>query len=169
MGLLNAAVARDCGASQVIVAGLTPGRLRLASDCYADRVIHVQEQDLTQQVKSATDGRGADVVVVAVSNLEAAQSGLAALRRGGAFNMFAGTAEGTRIPLDLRRLHYDEWHITGSFGAAPSHMQRALSLLALGRVDVAPLITGRFPFTEAPAALEHMARRMGMKAVVLFE
>jgi L-iditol 2-dehydrogenase len=91
------------------------------------------------------------------------------LRRGGALNAFAGTAEGTTIPLDLRRLHYDEWRLTGSFGVAPQHLQRALDLLSHSRVDVGPLITGRFPFAEAPAAVEHMARQVGMKAVVMFE
>jgi L-iditol 2-dehydrogenase len=169
MGLINAAVARACGASRVIVAGLTPARLELAAAHYADVTIHVGQEDLTQKVRSLTDGRGADVVLVAVSSPEAALSGLSALRRGGAFNAFAGTPTGTNMPLDLHGLHYDEWRLTGSFGVAPQHLQRALDLLSSGQVDVGPLITGRFPFAEAPVAVEHMARQIGMKAVVMFE
>ena len=169
MGLMNAAVARAYGALQIIIAGLTPSRLELAAAHYADVVVNVEHKDLAQKVRSLTDGRGADVVLVAVPTAEAALSGLSALRRGGAFNAFAGTAEGTTIPLDLRRLHYDEWRITGSFGAAPQHLQRSLDLLSSGQIDVGPLITGRFPFAEAPAAVEHMARQVGMKAVVMFE
>lgn len=169
MGLMNAAVARACGGAQIIVAGLTPTRLEIAAAHYADVVVNVAQENLAQKVKSLTDGRGADVVLVAVPSADAVLSGLDAIRRGGALNAFAGTAEGTTMPLDLRRLHYDEWRITGSFGVAPQHLQRALDLITQGQVDVGPLITGRFPFAEAPAAVEHMARQLGMKAVVMFE
>jgi len=56
-----------------------------------------------------------------------------------------------------------------SFGVAPAHLKRALDLLSRGQVNVAPLITGRFAFAQAPAAIERMAKMVGMKAVVLFE
>jgi L-iditol 2-dehydrogenase len=169
MGHLNAAAARAYGAGLVVVAGMTPSRLELAGRICADRVIDVRSQDLCQQVRALTSGRGADVVLVAVSSASAAESGLGALRRGGRLNMFAGTSEGTSIPLDLRRLHYDEWTLTGSFGAAPSHLRRALNLIVSGQVDVSPLITGRYPFDQALDAIEHMASLAGMKAVVVFE
>lgn len=83
--------------------------------------------------------------------------------------MFAGTSEGTSLLVDLRRLHYDELTLTGSFGAAPAHLKRALDLIATNHVNVAPLITGRFPFDQALEAIEHMATQTGMKAVVVFE
>lgn len=169
MGLLNAAAARAYGAGLVVVAGMTPSRLELAGRFYADRVLDVRIQDLAGEVKALTSGRGADAVMVAVSAADAAENGLSALRRGGQFNMFAGTAEGTQMPLDLRRLHYDELTLTGSFGAAPSHLKRALDLIVSGQVDLSPLITGRYSFDMALDALDHMATQAGMKAVVLFE
>lgn len=169
MGLLNAAAARAYGASLVVVAGLTPARLEVASRHYAERVLDVRSQDLTREIKALTSGRGADVVLVAVSSTDAAENGLRALRRGGRFNMFAGTPEGTHLPLDLHRLHYDELILTGSFGAAPSHLKHALDLIASGKVDLSPLITGRYPFDRALDALDHMATQAGLKAVVLFE
>jgi L-iditol 2-dehydrogenase len=148
---------------------MTPARLTLASQTYADRVIDVRQENLAQEVKGVTEGRGADAVIVAVSSASAAESGLSALRRGGAFNMFAGTSEGTGMSLDLKKLHYDEWRLTGSFGAAPTHLQKAIDLLSAGSVDVAPLITGRFPFERSLDAVDHMMGLIGMKAVVLFE
>lgn len=168
MGLMNAAVARACGASLTVVAGLTEGRLRVALE-FADMVVDVSKEDVSQRVRAVTGGRGADVVIVAVPRVEAVLDGLRALRRGGVLNMSAGTPEGTTVPLDLRRLHYDEWRITGSFGVAPARLRQALSLLSEKRVNVAPLITGRFPFAQAAEAVEQMAEMVGMKAVVLFE
>jgi len=169
MGLMNAAIARAYGASSVLVAGLTPARLSLAAEHYADATIDVAQENLSARVKELTDGRGADVVLVAVSSVDAVANGLSALRPGGALNVFAGMPEGSSLSVDLRRLHYQQWRLTGSFGAAPQHLRQALHFLCCGQVNVVPLITGRFPFAEAPSAVEHAARQMGMKAVVLFE
>jgi L-iditol 2-dehydrogenase len=126
MGLLCAAVARAYGAGLVIVAGLTPHRLAVAEEHYADAVIHVGEEDLLERVAFLTEDRGADVVLVAVSSAEAVEAGLGALRRGGVLNAFAGVPEGTTIPLDLRQVHYGQIRITGSFGVGPYHVGQAM-------------------------------------------
>jgi L-iditol 2-dehydrogenase len=168
MGLLCAAMSRAYGAGLVIVAGLTPHRLVLARERYADYIVHVGEEDLCRRVTSLTDGRGADIVLVAVSSSEALATGLSAVRRGGALNVFAGVPEGTTIPLDLRQVHYGQIRITGSFGVGPVHLDKALRLLATGQVDVGPLVTATFPFERAPEAIAYATSRVGLKAVVTF-
>jgi L-iditol 2-dehydrogenase len=168
MGLLCAAVARAYGGDSLVVAGLTPHRLAVAEAHYADAVIRVGQEDVKGRVAEATGGRGADVVLVAVSGGDAVEVGLSALRRGGVLNVFAGVPEGTAIPLDLRQVHYGQIRITGSFGVGPAHVARALQLLASGRVSAAPIVTASFPFEEAPRALDYAMRRDGLKAVVTF-
>ena len=174
MGLLCAAVARAYGAGLIIVAGLTPHRLAVAvgageSRPYADAVIHVEEENLRERVMALTEGRGADAVLVAVSGAEAVETGLGALRRGGALNIFAGVPEGTTIPLDLRQVHYGQIRITGSFGVGPYHVAQALRLLTSGQVDLAPIVTATFSFEESPEAIAYAMNQVGLKAVVLFE
>ncbi len=174
MGLLCAAVARTYGAGLVVVAGLTPHRLAMARGAgsprpYADVVIHVGEEDLRERVVALTGGRGADAVLVAVSSAEAVETGLGALRTGGVLNVFAGVPKGTTIPLDLHRLHYQQLHLTGSFGVGPYHVAQALRLLVSGQVDFAPLVTATFPFAKAPEAVAYAMNQVGLKAVVVFE
>jgi len=169
MGLLCAAVARAYGAALVVVAGLTPHRLAVAHEHYADAVVHVGEENLRERVAHLTGGRGADVVLAAVSNAEAVEAGLGALRRGGALNVFAGVPEGTTIPLDLRVVHYGQIRITGSFGVGLYHVAQALRLLASGQVDTASLVTATFPFEETLEALAYAMNRVGLKVVVVFE
>jgi len=169
MGLLCATVARAYGAALVVVAGLTPHRLAVAQEHYADAVIHVGEEDLRGRVMALAEGRGADVVLVAVSGAEAVEAGLGALRRGGTLNVFAGVPEGTTIPLDLRQVHYGQIRITGSFGVGPYHVAQALRLLVSGQVDAAPLVTATFPFEETPEAIAYAMNQVGLKAIVVFE
>jgi L-iditol 2-dehydrogenase len=169
MGVICAVAARAAGARPVIVAGLTPHRLEAAARHFADAPIHVGEADLRTAVLDLTSGRGADVVLVAVSEGGAVEAGLSALRPGGTLNAFAGVPKGTEIKLDLRRLHYQQFHLTGSFGVGPEHLAQALHLIQSGLVDTGPLITGRFAFAEAPDAVAYAANRTGLKAMVLFD
>jgi len=169
MGLMAAAVARAWGASPVVVAGMLPHRLKTAGEHYADAVVDVCDRDLLRETKALTGGRGMDAVIVAVSSGEALAGGIACVRPGGAVNAFAGVSEGTTIPLDIRKLHYQQIILTGSFGVAPRHMARALELLASGALDPEPLITARFPFTASGEAVAYAANRTGLKAVVVFQ
>lgn len=169
MGLMNAAVARAYGAQPVILAGMTPHRLATAREHYADAVVNVRGKELRRCVAALTGDRGADVVIVAVSSAEAVEGGLTALRPGGVLNAFAGVPEGTVIRLDLRQLHYQQIHLTGSFGIGPVHVSQALRLLAERQVDAAPLVTATFSFQETPEAIAYATNLAGLKAVVVFE
>jgi L-iditol 2-dehydrogenase len=168
MGLICAAVARAYGASPLIVSGLSPHRLEAAARL-ADATIDVSTTDLRSAVHALTDGRGADVVMVVVSDGPALEAGLSALRPGGTLNAFAGVPKGTVLSLDVRQLHYQQIRLTGSFGVGPEHMARALHLIATGRVDAPALITARFPFSKTPDAVAYASDRVGLKAVVIFD
>lgn len=168
MGVLGAAVGRAMGAYPVIVAGMTPHRLKVAQEHYADFIIDIRQEPLVPAVKRYTAGLGADCVLAAVSSGEALASAIDSVRPGGVVNAFAGVPEGTTIPLDVRRLHYQQIHLTGSFGVGPVHLQRALDLLSSGRVATSPLITAQFSFDRAQEALNYAANRVGLKAVVKF-
>lgn len=168
MGLMGAAVARAYAAYPVMVAGMLTHRLAVAGEHFADRVIDVSREDLHEVVRAQTGGRGADVVLATVSSGEALAIAIEAVRPGGVVNAFAGVSEGTGINLDVRKLHYQQYHLTGSFGVGPVHMAKALHLLHSRRLDGRPLVTARFPFEETPDAVAYSANRTGLKAIVQF-
>ncbi|MEA4909702.1 MAG: alcohol dehydrogenase catalytic domain-containing protein [Chloroflexi bacterium] len=168
MGQLAAAAGKCLGAGPVMMVGMTPHRLAVAGRYYADLTLHVGEGKVQQSVLEATDGRGADVVMVAVSSAEALGIGLDCVRPGGQVNMFAGVPEDTLVQFDVRKIHYQQFHLTGSFGTAPAYMRQALELLQAKQVDFSPIISARFPFSRAADAIGHMRNYDGLKAVVLF-
>lgn len=168
MGQLAAAAGRALGAKTVIVAGNLAHRLAVAKLHYADRVVDITCEDLAKAVADCTDRRGVDVVLATVSSGEALVSGIASVRSGGWVNAFAGVPEGTRIELDVRRLHYQQYHLTGSSGVAPEHMAKALDLLQSKEVDYSKIISERFSFTHTGEAVAYVENRVGLKAVVTF-
>jgi L-iditol 2-dehydrogenase len=168
MGLLAAAAGKCMGASQIIVAGMTGHRLITALRYYANKTVDVIVENLRKAVDERTENRGADVVLVAVSSGEALENGIAMVRTGGWVNAFAGVPEGTALNLDVRKIHYQQYHLTGSFGTAPVHMATALKLLQSGTVDFSPIVTARYPLNQVAEAILHVENRDGLKAMVTF-
>ncbi len=168
MGLMAAAVARAYGAFPVMVAGMTPSRLEAAHQSFADIVLDVTQVDLQAEVKKHTSGRGADVVIAAVSAGETLTTAIQCVRPGGTVNAFAGVPDGTTIPLDLRKLHYNQIHLTGSFGTAPEHMVKALHLLDHQKVPAGAIVTACYPFSQIQEAVDVALQRQGLKIVVTF-
>ncbi|MBN1538307.1 MAG: alcohol dehydrogenase catalytic domain-containing protein [Anaerolineales bacterium] len=169
MGMFAMAVARAFGAYPILVAGMTPHRLEFARQSYADAIIDIAHENVKTVVNQHTAGIGADVVLVAVSSAEALESGISAVRAGGTVNAFAGVADGTTIPLDVRGIHYQQYYLTGSSGLAPSHLKKALTLLGSRRVDFSLLITAEFPFEAVEDAVAYATNRIGLKVVVTFK
>jgi L-iditol 2-dehydrogenase len=168
MGVITAAVSRYYGANLVMVAGMTPHRLAVVGQHYADVVIDVNQNDLRGEVSKHTDGRGADVVMATVSSAEVLLNGIKCVRPGGWVNAFAGVPDGTIVDLDLKKLHYQQYFITGSFGVSPNHLFKALELFASGRIDVTPVVSAHFPFEEAIEAISYARDRTGLKAMITF-
>jgi len=168
MGLMAAAVARAYGAFPVIVAGMTPGRLEEAREKFADVVIDVSQSKPEDEIKKYTGGRGADVVIAAVSSGEVLETAIRCVRPGGVVNAFAGVPEGTILPLDVRVLHYKQIFLTGSFGTAPVYMVKALQLLEHKKVSGDAIVTACFHFSKVQEAIDYSIQRRGLKAVVTF-
>jgi L-iditol 2-dehydrogenase len=166
MGLLQAEIGRVIGAHPIILSGMMPQRLEKARQI-ADIVVDIREQDLAAVVARETAGEGAGKVIVSVADAKAAQSAISLVRKGGAINLFAGMPQGSVLPLDMNRIHYDEIVLTGSFGFGPEDFQKALELIATGKLNVTRLITSSVPLSDSIGALEKLARQEGLKTIVL--
>lgn len=166
MGLLQAEIGRWIGAHPVIVSGITPERLKVAS-ALADVVVDARNEDAGDAVRRATAGEGADKVVVSVADVAAAQTALAVVRKGGAINLFAGMPAGSTLPVEINRIHYDEVLLTGSFGFGPNDFRKAVELISMGKLDVMRLVTASVPLEATIDAMEKLVHQQGVKTIVL--
>jgi len=168
MGQLAAAAGKALGCSVVVMAGMTEHRLKAAQGLFADRTVDISKENLKDAVGECTEKRGADVVLVTVSSGETLLDGIGLVRPGGWVNAFAGVPEGTFIELDVRKLHYQQFHLTGSSGLAPDNMEEALELLQSPTVDFSRVISAHFLFPQVAEAVAYMEKRVGLKAIVTF-
>jgi len=146
-GLLHIRLALALGAGRVFATDVSDYRLDWARRSGAAEAFNGIEagDDLPELVRAANDGKLADVVILCTGASSAIDQGLACLESGATFIVFAVPAPGENHPMPLNELWRREVTIRTSYGAAPSDLQTALTLIASGRVEVDDLVTHRLP------------------------
>ena len=168
VGCLHVRLARARGAGRVILIERSAERLALAVDRLSpDAAILSTEQDPVAAVLEATDGRGADVVLVAAASGQAQQEALEMAAPRGRVSLFAGLPkDAPTITLDSNRVHYRELSVVGVAGSTPAHNAAALGLIASGEVPVLDLITHRLPLERVHDAIDGVKNGIGIKYVI---
>lgn len=166
IGLLTLQVVKAAGATVVVLGTERDDhRLALARRLGADHVVNVQTDDPLPLVQTITEGGfGADVVYECAGAGPAAQQILTLVRRRGRYVQVG--LFGKPVAWDLDQLCFKEVTATGSNASIPASWERALRLMAAGKVDTAPLISHEFPVTEWEAAFATFDERTGVKALI---
>ncbi len=94
-----------------------------------------------------------DIVFDAGGAAETASLAIRSAARGGVVNLFAGCPDGTKVDLDVTRVHYDEIRVLGSFHHTPAAFRESFRLIASKAIDPAKFITDRKALRELPASL----------------
>ncbi len=153
IGILHLKLARLRGALRVIVSEPSADRRQQALALGADYVVDPIHDDLRALVLAESGGRGADVIIVAAPSKAAQQSAIDIAAIGGRINFFGGLPKhDPHIQLDANTVHYRELVITGTTACSTYDCLRAADIVNSGRLELAPLITSRFPLREAVAA-----------------
>lgn len=122
--------------------------------------------DVVDEIRGATAGRGAEVVIEATGRPEAWERAVDAVGRGGCVVFFGGCAPGTSIRLDTRRTHYEELALLGAFHHTPGTIRRAVEALESGALVPDSLITHRMRLEEVGRALDLMAKGEALKVLI---
>ena len=155
IGILLAALSRRTGA-RVLTSDLYPERHAIAANFGLHEAILAGKEDVVERVKAATEGRGADAVLLAVGGTALIPTVMAALRPGGNGLLFAQTQHET-ASFDPGAVCMDEKTLLGSYSASTA-IQPEVADLVLGGYrtgfDLTRLISHRFPLEEAVQAID---------------
>jgi L-iditol 2-dehydrogenase len=132
--------------------------------------VHAVSPDLIPEVlRSASDGRGADDIVVAVGHRGVQIEAQGWLAPGGVLNLFGGLKRGEHvIDLDTLRVHYDEIRVVGSSGGSPADMAEALRMTAAGEFDPGNHLSLVGSLDQFPRALEMIRKTETEGKIVLY-
>ena len=165
IGLLHVQLLVERGAT-VIVSDLIDDRLETASDLGAVETIRPDADSLIDKAMAVTDGFGVDAVVIATSEIDAVSQTLPLLGIGGRLLLFAGIYPDSKLMLDLNRIHYGEFALTGSSDYTSVEFAQALEHIETGAVEVVPLVSQVFPLADVAEALGAVESNSGLKVLV---
>ncbi|MDR0385980.1 MAG: alcohol dehydrogenase catalytic domain-containing protein [Prevotellaceae bacterium] len=167
MGILNACVARACGASKIIFAELNPQRLKQCEQFRFDRLVNPAEEDLKQAIMDETDGCGADTVIVAAPAAAPQEQALELVRKRGNVMLFASLPAGkSMLNIDSRLIHYKELRVLGSSDSTPEHVRKAVEILSSDSFPAAAIVTHRLPLDCIEQAFELMRSGESLRVVL---
>ncbi|OGK99683.1 MAG: hypothetical protein A3E31_13130 [Candidatus Rokubacteria bacterium RIFCSPHIGHO2_12_FULL_73_22] len=119
----------------------------------------------TAAQRRASDGRGADQVIVTGGGTEVLPWAAEILRDGGAVHYFAGGA-GDALPLRLETLYHRELTLTATYSSSPADLAEAFALLTAGAIRVDRLVTHRVSLGRLATGVDLMRRREALKVYV---
>jgi D-xylulose reductase len=154
IGMMVALAALAGGCSQVMVADLVADKLKIAARYPGVISVNVKERKLAEAIREATDGWGADIVFEASGSSKAFDGIFDLPRPGGCLVLVGMPVE--PVAFDVVSAAAKEVRIETVFRYA-NVFDRAIAMIASGKVDLKPLISATFPFEESVAAFERAA------------
>jgi len=164
IGLLALQAAAAYGAHPVIATDLIPFRLSLARQLGA-ATVDASSADVPGAIRELTEGRGVDVVIETAGTVATIRQAMGAVRTGGVV-VLVGLPPEEEATLPLMDLLQREYDLHSVFRYANCYLP-ALSLIAAGRISLAPLRTHEFPLEQTAEAIETTLNRKSEAVKVL--
>ncbi|HEY3398356.1 MAG TPA: alcohol dehydrogenase catalytic domain-containing protein [Armatimonadota bacterium] len=169
IGLLAALAARAAGARHVVIVG-TPAdeavRLAKARELGIDTVLNVAEADPREVVADLTDGLGADVVAECSGAAPAIATGIDVLRKMGKFCAI-GLAGKDKLEFPWDKAQGKVCTITFNMSTQYTSWDRAIALIATGKIPVGQIISHREPLANWEHVFEEIESQRALKALLI--
>jgi len=153
IGMLLMILAKYEGA-EVYASDPMAGRRAASLKFGAKEVFDPTKQNLHQEMRARTSGRGADAVLVAVPSPALVPEALAIARPGGRVLLFAHNDPVMQLDFAASAVGVEEKEILGSYSASVDDQAESAALVFERRLPVRELISHRFPLERIAEALE---------------
>ncbi|KAG8728085.1 hypothetical protein FRC12_022026, partial [Ceratobasidium sp. 428] len=165
VGILCMAVAKALGARRIVAIDIAQHRLEFAkkyaaTDAFLPPKMEEGESKIAYSARASEDlkkqlgldergDNSIDVVIDASGAEVCVQMGFYIIRVGGTY-VQVGMGGDPQVPFGMMMIK--ELTVRGSFRYGPGDYSLAIALVSQGKVDLKPLVTHRFEFTDAVAA-----------------
>jgi len=163
IGLMATGIARHCAARHVVVTDVNPYRLDLARKMGATLALDARTEKIEDAQKSLGMKEGFDVGMEMSGSPEAFRSMLANMCHGGKVALL-GILPRTGIDWDL--VVFNSLTIKGVYGREMYETWYKMTMMIQCGLDITPVITHRFAYTEFEKAFEVMRSGRSGKVVL---
>jgi L-iditol 2-dehydrogenase len=145
-----------CAGACVIGLDFLQSRLDIARELGAHAVLNPETENVGDVIGKLTEGRGADLAIVAAASPRAIEDAQRIVRRGGRVLLFAQTVPGEMIPVDASCICVEEKKLIGSYSASIELQEQAADMIFTRKINVTRLISHRFALELLPEGI-HLA------------
>ncbi len=167
IGLMATAVARHAGARFVVVTDMNPFRLDLAKKMGATVALDVSTGKLADVQKQLGMTEGFDIGLEMSGNASAFRDMLTNMSHGARIAML-GIPE-KEISIDWRTVVFNMLTIKGIYGREMYETWYQMTVMLQSGLDIHPVITHRFHYTEFQKGFEAMMSGQAAKVILSFE
>ncbi|HTB98279.1 MAG TPA: L-threonine 3-dehydrogenase [Terracidiphilus sp.] len=146
IGIMSAAVVRHAGARNIVITDLNPFRLELARKLGATLAVNPAETSLQDVQKQLGMTEGFDVGLEMSGNPKAFADMVANMCHGGKVAMLGIPSKDSNM--DWRPVIFNMLTIKGIYGREMYETWYKMSVMLDSGLDISPVITHRFPYSE---------------------
>ncbi len=164
IGIMAAAVARHAGARYVVITDVNDYRLALARKMGVTEAVNIREQTLPGIQKKLGMTEGFDVGLEMSGNQAAFRDMLANMSHGAKIAML-GIPAG-EMAIDWRTVIFNMLTVKGIYGREMYETWYKMSVMLQSGLDITPVITHRFHYTEFEKGFEVMSGGQSGKVIL---
>ena len=154
IGCMAAAVVKHAGARNIVVTDVNPWRLELAERLGATRTVDVRSERIEAVQQELGMREGFDVGLEMSGVASAFREMLENMNHGGKIAMLGIPAK--EMAIDWRTVVFNMLTISGIYGREMYETWYKMAVLVRGGVNIRPVITHSFPYTEFEKGFEAM-------------
>lgn len=147
IGLIFTMLVARTGA-KILATDTMASRRALSVRFGAEEAFHPQDASLEDRVRGVTEGRGADVVIVAASAPGVVEQAVRCSRPGARILLFAQTSHQERIEVSGAAICMEERILCGAYSSSIDLQSESAELVFSGDLPVEQLISHRFSLNE---------------------
>lgn len=155
IGCMAAAVVKHAGARFVVVSDVNPYRLELAKKMGADVTVDVRHTSLCDVQKELDMQEGFDVGLEMSGNPSAFRDMIEQMCHGGKIAMLGIPSQ--PMPIDWNKVIFNMLSIKGIYGREMYETWYKMSVMLQSGLDIAPVITHRYNYTDFQKGFDAMA------------
>jgi L-iditol 2-dehydrogenase len=165
VGLTHLKLLRSYGVRMVGIADVSEYRISQALRMGADVTFNPANEGERERALASFEG-GPELVVLATGSNAAFEDGIRTVARGGTVLLFGAPRKDAVARLEMARFFLNGTRLLTSYASTEKETAAALTLLEARRIEVADMITHRFPLERSADAFAVASQQQCVKALV---
>ena len=164
IGIMAAAICRYVGSRHVVITDINPYRLELAKKIKGIRTVDVSKENLSDIMKELDIEEGFDIGLEMSGSVDAFRDMITTLNHGAKIAMLG--IPPSEMAIDWTQVIFKGLTIKGIYGREMYETWYKMTVMLQSGLDIKPVITHRFPYSEFEKGFEVMQSGASGKVVL---